>query len=124
MKTDDSSTRPGARRLSLSLLLEEGDDVEGYVREVGPTMRRESGGAPSVREARWRWLARAKRPEAKSLCVWFRGRGRSSGWRRLTDLAPLTVTTAPSAKTTFFSTPASTSCCKIKKCNDINAHFY
>ena len=38
---EDSSTRPGARRLSLSLLLDEGDDEEGEVREVGPTMRRE-----------------------------------------------------------------------------------
>lgn len=43
---EESSTRPGARRLSLSLLLEEGDDEEGEVREVGPTMRRERGGAP------------------------------------------------------------------------------
>lgn len=37
---DESSTRPGARRLSLSLLVELGDEV----REVGPTMRRERSG--------------------------------------------------------------------------------
>lgn len=69
---DDNSTSPGARRFSLSLLLEGDDDEndgdgdgDGDVREVGPTMRRDKGGAPLVREARRRCSARARRPEAK-----------------------------------------------------------
>lgn len=40
-ETEDSSTRPGASRLSLSLWLEEGDDGVGEVRDVGPTIRSE-----------------------------------------------------------------------------------
>jgi len=46
----DSSTSPGARRFSLSLLLEEGDD-DGDVSEVGPTILGERSGAPSERTA-------------------------------------------------------------------------
>lgn len=41
---EDSSTRPGARRLSLSLLLFEEVGIEGEVRDVGPTIRRERRG--------------------------------------------------------------------------------
>nr|GMD85894.1 hypothetical protein Iba_chr14bCG0800 [Ipomoea batatas] len=109
--TDDSSTRPGARRLSLSLLAEEGDDEVGDVRDVGPTMRSDSTGPPSVREARRRCSARANKPEANPFWDLLNGSGSSTGCRRLTDLAPLTVTIAPSANTTFFTLPASTSCC-------------
>ena len=111
---EDNSTSPGARRLSLSLLVEEEEDEVGAVSEVGPTMRSERSGAPWVREA-WRSCsAKLRRPDANPFWDWFKGSGRSSGWRRLTDLAPLTVTTAPSANITFFKTPASTSCCTIK----------
>jgi hypothetical protein len=46
--------------------------------------------------------------------VRFRGSGNSRGSWRLTALAPFTVTTAPSERTTFFKAPASTSCCRVQ----------
>ncbi len=42
---EDNSTNPGARRFSLSLLADEGDDEVGLERDVAPTMRRERSGA-------------------------------------------------------------------------------
>lgn len=108
-ETEDSSTKPGASRLSFNLFLDEGDDGVGDVRDVGPTIRRDRSWV-WAREACRRRSARVRRPEAKPLFVLFKGSGSSIGWRKLTDLAPLTVTTAPSAKITFLSSPASTSC--------------
>lgn len=104
-KAEDSSTKPGARRFNLSLL-EEGDDLR-EVRDVGPAIRRDRSWV-RVQEACRRRSARVRMPEAKRFWVLFKGRSSSTGRSNPTDLAPLTVTTAPSARITFFSSPAST----------------
>lgn len=50
LDAEDSSTRPGARRLSLSLVGDGDDDEAGEARDVGPTMRRERSGASWARD--------------------------------------------------------------------------
>lgn len=75
---EESSTRPGARRLSFSLLFGEAE-TGGDVRDVAPTIRRERRGELCVRDKRWSCSARFRIPEASLSLVLFSGSGRSIG---------------------------------------------